>query len=59
MKLVFDKKTPDRTQEEVNYIAKVTSPSTPLPTDYKRLSDLIGKEFELNKYLKPPYTITC
>lgn len=59
LKLVFDKKTPDRTQEELNYISRVTSPSTPLPTDYKKLSDLIGKEFEWNKDLKPPYTITC
>ena len=59
LKLVFDKKTPDRTQEELEYIAKVITPSTPLPTDYKKLSDLIGKELERNKDSKPPYTITC
>lgn len=53
LKLVFDKKTPDRTQEELNYISRVTSPSTPLPTDYKKLSDLTGP------FLKTPYVVTC
>ena len=57
LKLVFDKKTPDRTQEELEYIAKVISPSTPLPTDYKKLSDLIGKEVDWGKIGYP--TITC
>lgn len=28
-------------------------------TDWKPVSDLIGKEFEWNKDLKPPYVVTC
>jgi len=52
LKLVFDKKTPDR-----SLLQKVT-PTTP-QTDWTKLSDLIGKEHTHYPYLKPPYTITC
>lgn len=54
LKLVFDKKTPDRNDS----ILKKITPTTP-NTDWKRVSDLIGKEVEWNKDFKPPYTITC
>lgn len=54
LKLVFDKKTPDRNDS----ILKQITPTTP-NTDWKRLSDLIGKEVEWHKDFKPPYTITC
>lgn len=59
LKLVFDKKTPDRSGEELEYIAKVIIPSSPMPTDFKKLSDLIGKEVNWGPDFKPPYTITC
>lgn len=61
LKLVFDKKTPDRSREELEYIAKVITPSSPMPTDFKKFSDLIGKEvnWDPDFKLKPPYTITC
>ncbi len=46
LKLVFDKKTPDRN----------TIPYTPTPT----LKDLIGvKDVNWNERFKPPYEITC
>lgn len=54
LKLVFDKKTPDRNDS----LLKQITPTTP-NTDWKQLSDLIGKEVEWNKDFKPPYTITC
>lgn len=59
LKLVFDKKTPDRSKEELEYISKVITPSSPMPTDFKKLSDLIGKEVNWGPDFKPPYMITC
>lgn len=44
LKLVFDKKTPDRSDN----ILKQITPTTP-NTDWKRLSDLIGKEVDWSK----------
>lgn len=44
LKLVFDKKTPDRTKEELEYISKAITPSSPKPSDLKKLTDLIGME---------------
>ena len=54
LKLVFDKKTPDRNDS----LLKQITPTTP-NTDWKRVSDLIGKDLEWYKDFKPPYTITC
>lgn len=51
LKLVFDKKTPDR-----NMGLKDMFPG--LPTDYKRLSDLIGKDNIQSPGIWP-YTVTC
>lgn len=55
LKLVFDKKTPDRTEE----VKLDIRPNSTGPVDWKQLSDLIGKEHTHYPYLKPPYTITC
>lgn len=57
LKLVFDKKTPDR--NEVGIGPLEIKPALTGPIDWKRVSDLIGKEVEWNKDFKPPYTITC
>lgn len=51
LKLVFDKKTPDR-----NMGLKDMFPG--LPTDYKRLSDIIGKD-NIQSPGTWPYTVTC
>lgn len=51
LKLVFDKKTPDR-----NLSLKDMFPN--LPTDYKRLSDLIGKD-SIQSPGTWPYAVTC
>lgn len=51
LKLVFDKKTPDR-----NLSLKDMFPG--VPTDYKRLSDLIGKD-SIQSPGAWPYTVTC
>ncbi len=52
LKLVFDKKTPDR-----SLLEKVT-PTTP-QTDWTKLSDQLSKEENWGPDFKPPYTITC
>jgi len=53
LKLVFDKKTPDRST-----LLKQIAPTTP-NTDWKKVSDLISKEVNWDPDFKPPYTITC
>lgn len=53
LKLVFDKKTPDRTFE--------IKPSINVGEgiDYKQLSDLIGKKVDPNYWQFDPYQATC
>lgn len=55
LKLVFDKKTPDRSEEFKLNI----KPNSTGPVDWKKVSDLIGKEVNWGPYFKPRYTITC
>lgn len=55
LKLVFDKKTPDR----LDQIKLNIKPNSTGPVDWKQLSDLIGKEVKWGPDFKPPYTITC
>lgn len=58
LKLVFDKVTPVRTPDRNESILKQITPTTP-NTDWKRVSDLIGKEVKFNEQYKPPYEVTC
>lgn len=48
LKLVFDKKTPDRKQEQ--YFT---------PTDWTKVSNLIGKKFDQSYWVNNPPVITC
>lgn len=57
LKLVFDKKTPDRNEIGIDPIE--IKPNSTGPVNWKRVSDLIGKEVKFNEQYKPPYEVTC
>lgn len=56
LKLVFDKQTPNRNTE---FKPNITVSDKLSPIDYKKITDLIGKEYNFPYYSPNISTITC